>query len=214
MKNCFTLVALLLAFPLLSWAQTPGTAASPTSLPCRTCSFTAAIDQRIAAVDPTGDNPLCCNFADLATPLLPVDADSGTQESAGLAPKTLGWSAWTTDYRILHRYLFNAKFEQEHGNFEPRYKKPVRLPSATGRQLFIAGGYDPVLLLEFEGERFRFLILNAEGGENGPLAAGVSHRFYAQPQGDLLVLTNTDGSLGAGGVMGEVTTWLSNGFTA
>jgi hypothetical protein len=209
MNKCFTCLTLLLAFPLLSWAQTSSTAASPPSLPCRTCSFTEAIDRRIAAVDPTGDNPLCCNFADLATPLLPVDADSGTQESASLAPKTLGWSAWTTDYRILHMYLFNAKFEQEHGNFEPRYKKPVRLPSATGRQLFIAGGYDPVLLLEFAGERFRFLILNAEGGENGPLAAGVSHRFYAQPQGDLLVLTNTDGSLGARGVMGEVTTWLS-----
>jgi hypothetical protein len=209
MKNCFTRLALLLAFPLLSWAQTPSTAASPTSLPCRTCSFTEAIDRRIAAVDPTGDNPLCCNFADLATPLLPIDADSGTQEPASLDPKTLGWSAWTTDYRILHMYLFNSKFEQEHGSFEPRYKKPVRLPSATGRQLFIAGGYDPVLLLEFEGERFRFIILNAEGGENGPVAAGVSHRFYPHPEGDLLVLTNTDGSLGAGGRMGEVTTWLS-----
>jgi hypothetical protein len=80
-----------------------------------------------------------------------------------------------------------------------RYKKPVRLPSATGRLLFIAGGYDPVLLLEFEGERLRFLILNADGGANGPLAAGVSNRFYAQPEGNLLVLANTDGSLGAGG---------------
>jgi hypothetical protein len=209
MKNCFTRLALLLAFPLLSWAQTPSTAASPTSLPCRTCSFTEAIDRRIAAVDPTGDNPLCCNFAELATPLLPVDAASGESQPANLAPQALGWSAWTTDYRILHMCLFNSKFEQEHGNFEPRYKKPVRLPSATGRQLFIAGGYDPVLLLEFEGERFRFLILNAEGGENGPVAAGVSHRFYSHSQGDLLVLTNTDGSLGAGGMSGEVTTWLS-----
>jgi hypothetical protein len=209
MKNCFTRLALLLAFPLLSWAQTPSTAASPTSLSCRTCSFTEAIDRRIAAVDPTGDNPLCCNFAELATPLLPVDAASGESQPANLAPQALGWSAWTTDYRILHMYLFNSKFEQEHGNFEPRYKKPVRLPSATGRQLFIAGGYDPVLLLEFEGERFRFLILNAEGGENGPVAAGVSHRFYSHSQGDLLVLTNTDGSLGAGGMSGEVTTWLS-----
>jgi hypothetical protein len=209
MNNCFTRLALLLTFPLLSWAQTPSTAASPTSLPCRTCSFTEAIDRRIAAVDPTGDNPLCCNFADLATPLLPVDSDSGAQEPASLYPKTLGWSAWTTDYRVLHMYLFNSKFEQEHGSFEPRYKKPVRLPSATGRQLFIAGGYDPVLLLEFEGERFRFIILNAEGGENGPVAAGVSHHFYPHPEGDLLVLTNTDGSLGAGGMSGEVTTWLS-----
>jgi hypothetical protein len=209
MKNCFTLVALLLAFPLLSWAQAPSIATSPNNLPCRTCSFTEAIDRRIAAVDPTGDNPLCCNFAELATPLLPADSDSGTQESTSLYPKKLEWSAWTSDYRILHMYLFNAKFEQEHGNFEPRYKKPVRLPSAAGRQLFIAGGYDPVLLLEFEGERFRFIILNAEGGENGPVAAGVSHRFYPHSAGDLLVLINTDGSLGAGGMSGEVTTWLS-----
>lgn len=66
-----------------------------------------------------------------------------------------------------------------------------------------------MLLLEFDADRFRFIVLNLEGGVGGPVASGMAYRYYPHPEGDLLVLTNADGSLGAAGRSGAVTTWLS-----
>jgi hypothetical protein len=106
-------------------------------------------------------------------------------------------------------YLYDKSIDGQHPAPHSRYERPVRLPHSGGRRLFLAGGFDPVLLLEFAADRFRFIVLNEEGGVGGPVAFGVTYRYYPHPEGDLLVLTNADGSLGAGGRSGAVTTWLS-----
>ncbi|RZL06950.1 MAG: hypothetical protein EOO62_17930 [Hymenobacter sp.] len=78
-----------------------------------------------------------------------------------------------------------------------------RLPDASGRQLFLAGDGPvyPGLLLEFQGPRFRFIMLNYESqGTN-------THHFYHHADCDLLVLTNTDGVTSK--IFNAATTWLS-----
>jgi hypothetical protein len=202
MKRCLPSLVLwfLLALPAL--AQRPASAA--TEAP----SFTADVDRRIVAAAPAeGEPPGCCDFWRLAQPLLPPGAREG-EKPGSLRSKAWGWSAWSTDYRLLRAYQYDAALDRRHPGPFPRYKKPVRLPHAGGRLLFLAGGFDPVLLLEVAADRFRFIVLN-EDADGGPGGAGVAYKYYPHPEGDLLVLTNADGSLGAGGTSGAVTTWLS-----
>ena len=211
MKPLFASLGFMLLAAFSTSAQTPAHTVETTGFPAATPSFTADVDRRIVAAAPVeGEPPGCCEFWNLAAPLLPAGAKS-EEKSGGMQSKAWGWSAWTTDYRLLRGYLYDASLDQQNAAPHSGYKRPARLPHTGGRRLFLAlaGGFNPMLLLEFDADRFRFIVLNVEGGVGGPVASGVAYRYYPHSEGDLLVLTNADGSLGAGGRSGAVTTWLS-----
>jgi hypothetical protein len=209
MKPLFTSLGLILLVAFPPPPKLPAYTVEKARLPVTTPSFTADVDRRIVAVAPLeGEPPGCCEFWKLAAPLLPLGAKA-LDEPGSRHSKAWEWSAWSTDYRLLRSYLYAKSLDGQHPIPHSRYEQPVRLPHSGGRRLFLAGGFHPVLLLEFAADRFRFIVLNEEGGVGGPVASGVTYRYYPHPEGDLLVLTNADGSLGAGGRSGAVTTWLS-----
>jgi len=150
------------------------------SQPAHPTSFSPALDRQIEQAYAAASAP--CD--------LQQAAPGPTGEGA--------WSAWQTDYCRLATFLVDPAHPALGS-----YPVPVRLPGEAGRQLFLAGG-SPVVLLEVEPTRFRFIEL---GTDDFGAAPSVSHRFYAQPGGGLLQIRNTTGSIGKAG--GATATWLS-----
>lgn len=150
------------------------------SQPSHPTSFSPALDRQIAQA--------------YAAASAPCDLQQAAPGPAGGS----AWSAWQTDYCRLAGFLVDPAHPALGS-----YPVPVRLPSEAGRQLFLAGG-SPVVLLEFEPNRFRFIEL---GTDDFGATPSVSHRFYAQPGGGLLQIRNSTGSIGKAG--GATATWLS-----
>lgn len=187
------LLALLTA--TLTHAQPAAPAAGPA---CHGCSFSDGIDARIrAAAQAAG--------ADSSQPeellrLLPPRPAAGNQDQGYVRSKAGAWSAWSRSYQWLSWCLH----QPEAGKAPQPYEKPLRLPTSTGRLLYLSspGGFSsPTLLVEFEAEQFRVIVLTTD------LAGRVQHTYHRHPDAELLVLTHTDGYQAPGSF--AYTTWLS-----
>ncbi|MBF9141376.1 hypothetical protein [Hymenobacter properus] len=158
-------------------------------MPVATWRFSKDIDHRIAS-DTVGKR---CNFDEVIRLLT-------QQENAdSLKLRT----DWRTDFCALDEFLTVVP---PPANAEPDpYDKPVALPVAAGRELYIVEGMAGYyVLLEFGKDRYRASIL---GQKN--TFGGLTHQVFARPDTTLLVLTNVDGWMGAGrGATGEATTRL------
>lgn len=197
MKFLLTILSLLL---LLSPAYAQPAAPGPA---CHGCAFSDDIDQMIELRQDLVANGDSCQPRNLlqlvaAQPGVPALADEALESFT--TSKAVRWSAWSSHLEWLSWYLS-----------EPKPGKPItgtanqyeRLPDASGRQLFLAGDspVEPGLLLEFQGARFRFIVLNYK-------ARGTStHHFYHHADCDLLVFTITDGLISK--IFNPSTTWLS-----
>lgn len=149
----------------------------------RRVAFTDSIDQQIAAaaLPPGPEARERCEF----TRYVPDDRlDEG--ECCN------DWTPWLTEFYALEEFLPWGGDSDTTGG---RYPRPVLLPNAAGRQLFLAESSEvgSIVLLEFRDGRYRALVL---GRHN--VFGGVRHRLYRHPDADLLVLENTLGAMGAG----------------
>ncbi|GAA4364243.1 hypothetical protein GCM10023185_33600 [Hymenobacter saemangeumensis] len=115
------------------------------------------------------------------------------------------WTPWITEFCALGEFLPWGEDSDTTGG---RYPRPVSLPNAAGRQLFLAQsaeyGFGPIVLLEFRGGRYRARVL----GQHSAFG-GIRHRLYRPAGAELLVLENTYGHMGAGrGSSGQAVRWL------
>jgi hypothetical protein len=197
MRYCLLLLGLLLS--TLTCAQAP-TAPAPVAGPaCHGCSFADAIDAQIRAAQTAATSADCCQPENLLR-LLPPQPTAGNQDQGYVRSKAVGWSASSRNYQWLSWCLPAPEARQA---LRP-YQQPLRLPSSTGRQLYLSspGGFsNPVILVEFEAGRFRLIVLTTD------LAGSVQHAYYRHPDAELLVLTHTDGFQAPGAY--ARTTWLS-----
>ncbi|KAA9339268.1 hypothetical protein F0P96_01185 [Hymenobacter busanensis] len=184
--------------------------AAPGPLPI--LSFSAVLDQQIreamqqarptieaaAAHDPNAEAWQRCDFATVLNDTLHFDP----AEHTDLRTAPFGqWSPWLTDYCLLHEFLVDSTSLAKAG--EGTYARPVRLPTRTGRQLYLAGT-ELLVLLEFRPGAFRGMALAAHN-----TFGGLTHHFYPHPEAELLVLTAVRGDMGAGrGASGEAITDL------
>ncbi|MGI4760881.1 MAG: hypothetical protein ACRYF0_09255 [Janthinobacterium lividum] len=170
---------------------------------CHGCAFSDDIDQTIKLCQDLVANGDSCQPLNLlrlvpAQPSVPALTDESLESFT--TSKAVRWSAWSGHLEWLSWYLPEPKPGQPLASTTGQYE---RLPDASGRQLFLAGSgpVEPGLLLEFQGARFRFIVLNYE-------AQGTStHHFYHHADCDLLVFTNTDGLTSK--IFNASTTWLS-----
>jgi hypothetical protein len=197
MKLLFTPLCLLLALSP-AWAQ-PAAAGSA----CHGCAFSDDIDQTIRLCQrlvASGDScePYKLRRLVPTQPGVPPLADDALDSFT--TSKAVGWSAWSTHLEWLSWYLPVPDPAKPMAGTAGQYE---RLPDASGRQLFLAGGgpNEPGLLLEFQGPRFRLIMLNYEAQGSS------SHHRYHHPDADLLVFTNTDGLTSK--IFNAATTWLS-----
>lgn len=197
MKFLLAALGLLLALgPARAQLAAPGPA-------CHGCAFSDDIDQTITLCQnlvASGDSCRPENLLRLVptqpgVPALPDDA-----LASFLTSKAVRWSAWSGHMEWLSWYLPEPNPAKPLAGTAGQYE---RLPDASGRQLFLAGGgpVEPGLLLEFQGARFRFIMLNHES------QGASTHHLYHHADCDLLVFTNTDGLLSK--TFSASTTWLS-----
>ncbi|WP_165822037.1 hypothetical protein [Hymenobacter edaphi] len=153
-------------------------------------AFTDSVDQRIAdAARPPG--PQARERCEL---MRYVPADRLDEEEC-----CNEWTPWLTEFCALEEFIPT-------GAAEGSYPRPVPLPNAAGRQLFLAGSpyFGPIVLLEFRGPRYRARVLGRHSG-----FGGIRHQLYRSADAELLVLENTYGHMGAGrGSSGSAVTWL------
>jgi hypothetical protein len=179
-----------------AYAQaTPQGAAGPA---CHGCAFSDGLDQLIRlarARVASGDSCLPLNLLEL----VPPKPDAPESDESFLNSKAIPWSAWSTRFHLLSWYLPADSPPRPQAGTANQYE---RLPNAAGRLLYLARATScPELLLEFQGSRFRLLMLNYEArGES-------TQQFYCHADHDLLVLTNTDGVMSK--IYNASTTWLS-----
>ena len=194
---------LLAALGLLS---TLGSAWAQTTLPgpaCHGCAFSDDIDQTITLYQHLAASGDSCRPENLLR-LVPTQPGAPAPPDDALASfitsKTVRWSAWSGHMEWLSWYLPEPDPARPLAGTAGQYE---RLPDASGRQLFLAGGgpVEPGLLLEFQGARFRFIMLNHES------QGASTHHLYHHADCDLLVLTNTDGVISK--IFTAATTWLS-----
>jgi hypothetical protein len=197
MKLLLTAFCLLLALGP-AWAQpdAPGPA-------CHGCAFSDAIDQTIRLCQRLAASGDSCEPYHLrrlipAQPGVPPLADDAL--ASFTTSKAVRWSAWSSHLEWLSWYLPVPDATKPLAGTAGQYE---RLPDASGRQLFLAGDgpNEPGLLLEFQGPRFRLIVLNYEAQ-----GSSTCHR-YRHPDADLLVFTNTDGIMSK--IFNAATTWLS-----
>lgn len=198
MKTFFTALGLLNAALAHSQAAKP-VAVSPA---CHNCTFSDAIDRSIQLDAELTTNPDSCCVPELLSELRPP-LPLGPHEEAQsfLDSKALGWSAWSNKLGRLSWYLRTDDAPALPKSLDT---PPVRLPSADGRLLYLAGNGGaviPKLLLEFRGNLFRFIELNNDS------AGKTTYQFYQHPDCDLLVLTNEDGVISK--IFNSSTIWLS-----
>lgn len=183
---------------LLALLTTTLARAQPAALACHGCAFADDIDARIraAAQGASADSSL----PEELLRLLPPRPAAGNQDQGYVRSKAVGWSAWSRNYQWLSWCLHRP----EPGEAPRPHQRPVRLPTSTGRLLYLSspGGFSyPTILVEFEAGRFRVIVLTTD------LAGEVSHAYYRHPDAELLVLTHTDGYQAPGSF--ARTTWLS-----
>ena len=197
MKFLLTVLCLLLAG---GPASAQPTAPGPT---CHGCAFSDTLDHLIRLCQEMAASSDSCQPNNLlrlvptqpGAPALPDDALASFTTS-----KAVRWSAWSGHLEWLSWYLPEPKPAEPVAGTAGQYE---RLPDASGRLLFLAGGGPsvPGLLLEFQGARFRCIVLNYEARST------TTHRFYHHADCDLLVFTNTDGVISK--IFNASTTWLS-----
>ena len=197
MKFLLAALGLLLTLgPAQAQTAAPGPA-------CHGCAFSDDIDQTITlcqSLVASGDSCRPENLLRLVPtqpgiPALPDDA-----LASFITSKAVRWSAWSGHMEWLSWYLPEPNPAKPLAGTAGQYE---RLPDASGRLLFLAGGgpVEPGLLLEFQGARFRFIMLNHES------QGASTHHLYHHADCDLLVLTNTDGVISK--IFNAATTWLS-----
>lgn len=200
-------------------AATPAVLAAPAAAPAgRFVSFTWALDRRIEAAyerarpimdslarfQPDYEAQRRCDLGETINDLL----GAKNEEFDLIQPYVCDrWSPWLTDYCLLTAFLADSARVLAPGPREEppsRYPQPVRLPSRSGRQLYLAGEQQ-IALLEFRPDgAFRGMML---GHANS--FGGVEHQLYPHPDAELLVLTTTHGNMGAGRcASGESATYL------
>lgn len=197
MKFLLATLGLLLALgPACAQSSAAGTA-------CHGCAFSDAIDKTIQQrqyLVANGDSCQPHNLLRLVPTQPGAPAPPDEAEDSFTTSKAVPWSAWSGHLEWLSWYLPSPNPAKPLAGTAGQY---TRLPNAAGRQLFLAGNglVNPGLLLEFQGPRFRFILLNYE-------ARGASEQhFYHHADHDLLVLTNTDGVMSK--IYNASTTWLS-----
>ena len=176
---------------------------APPGPACHGCAFSDAIDQAIILrqnLVANGDSCQPQNLLRLVPTQPGAPAPPDEAEDSFTTSKAVRWSAWSSRLEWLSWYLPVPDAAKPLAGTAGQYE---RLPEASGRQLFLAGGgpTEPGLLLEFEGLRFRCIVLNYEA------RGTTTHRFYHHADCDLLVLTNTDGVISK--IFNAATTWLS-----
>ena len=197
MKLLLATLCLLLALGP-AWAQPA--APSPA---CHGCAFSDDIDQKIRLCQRLVANGDSCEPYNLrrlvpTQPGVPPLVDDAM--ASFTTSKAVRWSAWSSRLEWLSWYLLVPDATKPLTGTAGQYE---RLPEASGRQLFLAGDgpNEPGLLLEFQGPRFRLIMLNCEAQ-----GSSTCHR-YRHPDADLLVFTNTDGLISK--IFNAATTWLS-----
>ncbi|MDO7885437.1 hypothetical protein [Hymenobacter cheonanensis] len=199
MKFLLATLGLLLALSPAR-AQSSAAAGGPA---CHGCAFSDDIDKTInlcQALVANGDSCEPHNLLRLVPTQPGAPAPPDEAEDSFTTSKAVPWSAWSGHLEWLSWYLPPPNPTKPLAGTAGQY---TRLPNAAGRQLFLAGDgpTEPGLLLEFQGTRFRFILLNYEArGSSEP-------HFYHHADCDLLVLTNTDGVISK--IYNASTTWLS-----
>lgn len=159
-----------------------------------TLDFTDSIDQRIAeaALPPGPEARERCEFTRY------VPDDRLDEDECCNA-----WTPWLTEFCALDEFRGRGEASD---TTTGRYPRPVPVPNAAGRQLFLAESseFGPIVLLEFRGGRYRARVL---GRHN--VFGGIRHRLYGSARAELLLFENTYGHMGAGrGSSGQAVTWL------
>ena len=186
-------------------ATAPAASAAPPA--GRFVSFTWALDRRIEAAyerarpimdslahsRPDYEAERRCDFGETLNDLLVPNKRDFDSEWPYVFDR---WSPWLTDYCLLNAFLADSARVLAPGpRQEPpsSYPRPVRLPSRSGRQLYLAGEQQ-IALLEFRPDgAFRGMMLG-----HANTFGGVEHHLYPHPDAELLVLTTTHGDMGAG----------------